>query len=323
TVGIRMPDIGHMTYDEALSCYGTDRPDLRFGLPILDVTAVCAGVDFQVFRSVIENGGSVRAIRIPGGKPWISRKVLDDWTALAKENGLAGLAWMTLEGDAISSPISKFFTPEQLSILVKSCGAQSGDVVVFGAHAQTKTVLTALGTLRLEMARRGNLYEIPWALTWVTDFPLFEKNKETGHADAMHHPFTSPLGSDRHLLESDIFAVKADAYDLVLNGIELGGGSMRIHDPILQDKIFHLLGLSAQEIQEKFGFFITALNYGTPPHGGLALGLDRVVMLLTGAQSLRDVIAFPKTASASCPLTQAPSPVTSGQLTELHLRANV
>jgi aspartyl-tRNA synthetase len=323
SVDIPMPEVGQLTYDDAMSRYGTDRPDLRFGLPILDVTAVCAGADFQVFRSVIENGGSVRAIRIPDGKKWISRKVLDDWTALIKENGLAGLAWMALEGDAILSPISKFFTPEQLGILVKSCGAQSGDVVVFGAHAQTKTVLTALGTLRVEMARRGNLYETPWALAWVTDFPLFEKNKETGRADAVHHPFTSPLAPDRHWLESDIFAVPADAYDLVLNGIELGGGSIRIHDPVLQDRVFQILGLTAAEIQEKFGFFITALKYGTPPHGGLALGLDRVVMLLTGAQSLRDVIAFPKTASASCPLTQAPSPVTSGQLAELHLRADV
>ena len=327
---VELPDpLPRLTHADALARYGSDKPDLRIPVEIADVTAGLAATAFQGFGSAIAGGGVVRALRLPGGAI-LSRKDLDGLTALAKERGAGGLAWLLLGGDSerrvgdlgVRSPIAKFLSDHELSALIDGTGARAGDAVLAVAD-RAPVVADVLGRLRLWAAERFGLREPggPWRPVWVTDFPLLQWDQEEGRFVAVHHPFTAPLPEDVALLEGDPAAVRAQAYDLVINGTEVGGGSIRIHDQAVQARVFAALGLAAEEATDKFGFLLEALSYGAPPHGGIAFGLDRLAMMLAGAESIRDVIAFPKTARAADPLTGAPSAVSARQLRELHLRA--
>ena len=313
------PPFAQMTYDEAMRRYGTDRPDTRFGLELVDLTETLRGCGFKVFQSAIEKGGVVKAINAKGCGGF-SRKDLDDLTEFAGRFGARGMAWIKIKEDEWQSPITKFFSPEEIAAMATALDARPGDLILFGAD-QTRTVHQVLAELRLELARRLGLIEPgSFSFLWVTDFPLLEYDDEAKRYTAVHHPFTAPREDQLDLLATDPGAVKSRAYDLVLNGSEIGGGSIRIHNPAMQQQIFEALGIDAEEAREKFGFLLRALELGAPPHGGIAFGVDRLMMLLTGSSSIRDVIAFPKTQKATCPLTDAPSPVTRKQLTELHLR---
>ena len=305
-------------YAEATLRYGTDKPDLRFGMEIADVTELFRNCGFRVFADAVGRGEVVRALPVPGaaGK---SRSELKRLEERAVELGLGGLAWARFASGEVNSPIAKFVGEEILRRAAVEAGVRDGDLLILAA-GPAEVVAEALGILRVELARElGLVPEDSWALCWIVDFPLFKLDEE-GRIASEHHPFTSPHPDDIPLLESDPLKVRARSYDLVINGVEIASGSIRIHRRDLQERIFKLLGLSEEEAREKFGFLLRALEYGAPPHGGIAFGLDRLVMMLAGETSIREVIAFPKTATGSCPLTGAPAPVTEEQLRELHLR---
>jgi aspartyl-tRNA synthetase len=314
------PPFRRISYDEALARFGTDRPDTRFGMELVDLTALAAACEFKVFRSAAESGGTVRALNAKGCATF-TRKELDDLSDFAQQFGARGLAWVKVREDASwQSPIAKFFTDEEQRRIAEALAAEPGDLLFFGAD-KPATVFQVLGELRNELARRLDLLDNgQFNFVWVTDFPLLEYDQKEKRFQALHHPFTAPREADLERLESDPASVYSRAYDLVLNGTEIGGGSIRIHDPGVQLKVLEALSIPEAEAQEKFGFLLQALHYGAPPHGGIAFGLDRLLMLITGSDSIRNVIAFPKTQKATCPLTDAPSPVARRQLTELHIR---
>ena len=313
------PPFAQMTYDEAMRRFGTDRPDTRFGLELVDLTDTLRGCGFKVFQSAIDKGGVVKAINAKGCGGF-SRKDLDDLTEFAGRFGARGMAWIKIKEDEWQSPITKFFSPEEIAAMAAGLDARPGDLILFGAD-RAGVVPQVLSELRLELARRLGLIQAgSYNFLWVTDFPLLEYDDEAKRYTAVHHPFTAPREDQLELLATAPGAVKSRAYDLVLNGNEIGGGSIRIHRPAMQQQVFQALGIDADEAQEKFGFLLRALELGAPPHGGIAFGVDRLMMLLTGSASIRDVIAFPKTQKATCPLTDAPSSVARKQLTELHLR---
>ncbi|EZP76276.1 aspartyl-tRNA ligase [Parageobacillus genomosp. 1] len=308
-----------MSYDEAMSRYGSDKPDTRFGLELVDVSEIVKHSSFKVFAGAVANGGQVKAINVKGKAAQFSRKDIDALAEFVARYGAKGLAWLKVEADGLKGPIAKFFTEEEQAGLVKTLEAEEGDLLLFVAD-QKAVVADALGALRLKLGKDLNLIdETKLHFLWITDWPLLEYDEEEGRYYAAHHPFTMPVREDLPALETNPEKVRAQAYDLVLNGYELGGGSMRIFERDVQEKMFRTLGFTEEEARAQFGFLLEAFEYGTPPHGGIALGLDRLVMLLAGRSNLRDTIAFPKTASASCLLTEAPSPVSKQQLEELHL----
>ena len=313
------PPFKHMTYEESLRRFGTDRPDTRFDLELIDLTETLKGCGFKVFSSTIDNGGCVKAINAKGCATF-SRKDLDNLTDYAGRFGARGMAWIKIKEDEWQSPITKFFSDEEIAAMGQALDAQPGDLILFGADS-VSTVHQVLAELRLELARRLDLIqEGTYNFLWITEFPLVEYDKNEKRFTALHHPFTAPNEDQVDLLESDPGKVTSRAYDLVLNGNEIGGGSIRIHNKDIQEKVFAALGIEHDEAEEKFGFLLRALELGAPPHGGIAFGLDRLMMILAGANSIRDVIAFPKTQKATCPLTEAPASVTRKQLTELSLR---
>lgn len=318
--GIEIPTpFPRIAYDEAMLKYGSDQPELRFGWEIQDITEIVREVDFKVFSSAIAAGGVVRALNAKGCSSF-TRKEIDELGKTATAYGAKGLAWITVTENELKSPITKFFTAEQMQSVLTALDAKPGDLLLFGAD-QAEIVARVLGVLRLDLAKRLKLYdENAFSFAWVVDFPLFKYDQEEKRYVAVHHMFTAPRVEDIELLDSHPLAVKARAYDLILNGIEIGGGSIRVHRRDWQEKMFSLLGMSAEEANDKFGFMLEAFEYGTPPHGGVAFGIDRMVMLMAHRDSIRDVIAFPKTQSAACPMTNAPSEVSPRQLRELSLK---
>lgn len=308
-----------MTYKEAMSRYGSDKPDTRFGFELRDIAEAIKDTEFKVFADALnEEGHSVRGISIDGGSDKYSRKDIDRLTDRAKQYGVKGLVWIRVTDDGYNSSVNKFFDASDLEKIAKVFDSKSGDLILI-ASGKDKVVFDSLGFLRRHIAgEMGLLDDNRYNFLWVVDFPLFEEDEE-GNLKAMHHPFTKPKDEDASLLSEKPKEVCADAYDIVLNGVELGGGSIRIHDEKMQADMFKALGLSDEECQEKFGFLIEAFKYGAPPHGGLAYGLDRLVMLLSGQHSIRDVIAFPKNQNAQCMVSEAPGPAPSAQLAELAL----
>jgi aspartyl-tRNA synthetase len=314
------PPFKRISYDEAMSRYGTDRPDTRFAMELVDLTEIASDCEFKVFRGAVDGGGTVRALNAKGCGGF-TRKELDDLTDFALQFGAKGLAWVKIkEGGEWQSPIAKFFSAEERQRIAAALDAQVNDLLFFGAD-KTDTVFQVLGELRVELARRlGLLDAAVFGFVWVTDFPLLAYDGKEKRFQALHHPFTAPRDEDVEKLATDPGAVYSRAYDLVLNGTEIGGGSIRIHQRDVQMKVLQALSISADEAREKFGFLLRALEFGAPPHGGIAFGLDRLMMLITGGDSIRNVIAFPKTQKATCPLTDAPDKVARRQLTELHIR---
>ncbi len=313
-VDIQLP-LPRLPYSEAMRRFGSDKPDTRFGMELCDLTEVVRGCGFSVFASAIENGGSVRAITVKGGASF-SRKEIDALGEYVKTYRAKGLAWISL-AETVKSPIAKFFSEEELNAIITAAAAETGDLILMVAD-KNSVVFDALGNLRVHVAKKMDLLdENKWNFLWVTDFPLLEYNEDEGRYTAMHHPFTCPRDEDADLLETAPEKVLAKAYDIVLNGVEVGGGSIRIHRSDMQAKMFRAIGMSQEEAVERFGHLLEAFRYGTPPHGGLAYGLDRLVMLLCGCSSIRDVIAFPKVQNASELMTAAPSPVDGKQLEEL------
>ncbi|WP_191560744.1 aspartate--tRNA ligase [Metabacillus idriensis] len=308
-----------MTFDEAMGRYGSDKPDTRFGLELINVSELVKDSGFKVFSGAVQNGGEVKVINVKGSAASYSRKDIDAMTEFVSQYGAKGLAWLKVEEQELKGPISKFFPAEEQESLKAVTDAEAGDLLLFVADKK-QVVADALGALRLKLGKElGLIDESKFNFLWVIDWPLVEYDEEEGRYFAAHHPFTMPAREDLELFETNPISMKAQAYDLVLNGYELGGGSIRIFEKEVQQKMFKLLGFSEEEAVEQFGFLLEAFEYGTPPHGGIALGLDRLVMLLAGRTNLRDTIAFPKTASASDLLTNAPSEVSTEQLTDLHL----
>jgi len=313
---VKLP-IKRMVYKEAMEKYGSDKPDLRFGMEITDLTDEVKACDFKVFKDAIENGGSVRALCLKGGAS-MGRKDIDRLGEFVKTFKAKGLAWIQLKEDEIKSPLSKFLKEEEMNAVIGKMKAEKGDMILILAD-KNSVVLQGLGQLRLELAKKFDLIKDKneFNFCWITEFPLFEYDEEEGRYFAAHHPFTSPMDEDIEFLESEPGRVRAKAYDLVLNGEELGGGSIRIHDSFLQAKMFEVLGFTKESAWEKFGFLLEAFKYGPPPHGGLAFGLDRMIMFLAGTDNIKDVIAFPKNQNAFCPMTEAPNVVDEKQLSEL------
>ncbi|MBO8141446.1 MAG: aspartate--tRNA ligase [Firmicutes bacterium] len=318
--GIELPTpFPRLSYDEAIDRYGSDKPDLRFGMELADVSSAVAGSGFQVFDRALSAGGRVKALTVPGGAA-MSRREIDQLVELAIQWGAKGLAWIAVHEDGVRSPIAKFFEPQAMDGLLRAAGAGKGDLVLLAADRR-ETAAEILGRFRLRLGRE--LFRpdpMQFACAWIVDWPLLQRNAETGRLEPANHPFTAPVDEDIPLLSTDPERVRAKAYDLVVNGYELGGGSIRIHRRDLQETVFRTIGLSGEEAADKFGFLLEAFEYGAPPHGGIAFGLDRLVMLLAGTDNIRDVIAFPKTQNASCLLTGAPSAVSEEQLRELHIR---
>ncbi len=311
-----------MPYDEAMARFGSDKPDTRFGMELIDVSEALAHSTFKVFKNAIESGGKVCLLNVKGQATAFSRKDIDKLTDNVKVYGAKGLAWLKFDGAKLTGPIAKFLSDEEKTDLVTSAVVDEGDLLLFVAD-KTSVVYDSLGALRLKLGKQLKLIDASkFNFLWVTDWPLLEYDEESGRYFAAHHPFTSPMESDYDKLESDPASVRANAYDLVLNGYELGGGSIRNHQRAMQDRMFNVLGFSEEQAQAQFGFLLEALEYGAPPHGGVALGLDRIIMLLAGRSNLRDTILFPKTASASDLLTDAPNEVSDAQLDELEIQVS-
>ncbi|WP_214748523.1 aspartate--tRNA ligase [Exiguobacterium sp. s189] len=312
-----------MTHEEAMRRFGSDKPDTRFGLELIDVADAVKGAGFKVFDAALESNGQVKAINVKGEADNFSRKDIDKLQEFTAVYGAKGLAWLKVTAEGLNGPIAKFFDETYAQKLIEATNAEAGDLLLFVASKPT-VVADSLGALRVKLGHDlGLIDESKFNFLWVTDFPLVTFEEEDGRFYANHHPFTMPNREDLHLLETDPASVRAIAYDLVLNGYELGGGSQRIYERDIQERMFKLLGFTQEEAVEQFGFLLEAFEYGTPPHAGIALGLDRLVMILAGRSNLRDTIAFPKTASASDLLTQAPSPVADAQLEELSIRTAV
>nr|WP_144921398.1 aspartate--tRNA ligase [Paenibacillus bovis] len=308
-----------LTYDDAMARYGSDKPDTRFEMELNDISDLMENSNFKVFTNAIESGGQVKALVVKGAATKYSRKDIDALGEYAARYGAKGLAWLKVDAEGLKGPIAKFFDESQQQALINRLNAEADDLLLFGADSK-KVVADSLGALRLKLGKDlGLIDESKYNFLWVTDWPLLEYDEEAGRYFAAHHPFTMPVREDLNKLEIEPGNVRAQAYDLVLNGYELGGGSLRIFERDIQERMFEVLGFSKEEAKEQFGFLLEAFDYGTPPHGGIALGLDRLVMLLAGRNSLRDTIAFPKTASASDLLMNAPDVVSDAQLKELHL----
>ena len=308
-----------LTYDEAMNRFGSDKPDNRFGMELQDLNSIFENTEFKVFKSCLESNGSIKGIVVENFAEGLSRKKQDAYTNLAKKNGAKGLVILKAQENDLSGSARKFLSDEEVSVLYETLSLKENDAVFIVSDAWNRTC-TVLGALRNEIASQlGLKKKDEFSFLWVTDFPMFEWSEEEQRFQACHHPFTQPKPEDIPLLDTDIAKVKANAYDIILNGYELGGGSLRIYDNELQKKIFEILGFTDEEIKNKFGFFIDAFQYGTPPHGGLAFGLDRIAMILAETDSIRDVIAFPKNASASDPMSKAPAEVDEKQLEELHI----
>jgi aspartyl-tRNA synthetase len=325
TMAIDLPTpFPRMTYADAMHRYGSDKPDLRIDLELVEVADLMSSVEFKVFAGpAADPEGRVAALCVPGGAE-MSRKIIDDYTAYVGRYGARGLAYIKVNDvdagrDGLQSPILKFLPDDAVAGIIERTGAKTGDLIFFGAD-KARVVNDALGALRVKVGEDRGLVADGWAPLWVVDFPMFEWDPAAKRYTALHHPFTAPSINDAEALKSDAKTALSRAYDMVLNGSEIGGGSIRIHDQEIQAAVFELLGISEEEAEEKFGFLLTALQYGCPPHGGIAFGLDRIIMLMAGADSIRDVIAFPKTQTASCPLTNAPGEVSAAQLKETGIR---
>ncbi|MBD5560623.1 MAG: aspartate--tRNA ligase [Clostridia bacterium] len=318
-VDLRTP-FPRLTYREAMDRYGSDKPDTRFGLELVNISDIIRDSEFKVFSNVVKKGGSVRCINAKGAADVLARREIDSLVDFVKIYGAKGMAWISFKEDGMISPITKFLSEKELQEIIDKTGAETGDILFFVGDTN-KVVFDALGALRLKLAERLDLIpENTWDLLWVTDFPLFEYSEEEKRYVAKHHPFTSPMDEDVEIIATDKENARAKAYDVICNGTELGGGSIRIHSTELQEKMFEALGFSKEDAWDRFGFLLEAFRYGTPPHGGLAYGLDRMAMLMAGAGSIRDVIAFPKVQNASDLMTQAPAAVDTKQLRELHIR---